>query len=78
VTILEAFRILLMDNDVASGKATNTLEFHWYSAEEAGLLGSQAIFQQYQRQGRAIRAFLQQDVKKTIFDVLLCHCADKV
>ncbi|KAK5938890.1 Leucine aminopeptidase 1 [Knufia obscura] len=70
VTILEALRVLLQDEDIVSGKATNTIEFHWYSAEEGGLLGSQAIFSSYHDEGRDIKAMLQQDmtgyVHKTI------------
>ncbi|KAK3701888.1 Leucine aminopeptidase 1 [Vermiconidia calcicola] len=62
VTILEALRVLLQDKDIAQGKAENTLEFHWYSAEEGGLLGSQAIFQAYAKEGRDIKAMLQQDM----------------
>lgn len=33
VTILEALRVLLTSEDVVQGKANNTIEFHWYSAE---------------------------------------------
>ncbi|KAI0482240.1 Zn-dependent exopeptidase [Xylariaceae sp. FL0804] len=70
VTILEAFRVLLMSEDVVKGKAANTIEFHWYSAEEGGLLGSQQIFADYQNKGRDIKAMLQQDmtgfIQKTI------------
>ncbi|KAF2864481.1 leucine aminopeptidase 1 [Piedraia hortae CBS 480.64] len=62
VTILEALRVLLMDKDILHGKAENTVEFHWYSAEEGGLLGSQAIFQAYRKQGRNVTAMLQQDM----------------
>ena len=66
VTILEALRVLLSnataDNPLLHGNATNTLEFHWYSAEEGGLLGSQAVFAAYARQGRDVRAMLQQDM----------------
>jgi leucyl aminopeptidase len=62
VTILEALRVLLLDRDIVAGKAPNTVEFHWYSAEEGGLLGSQAIFQSYEREGRDIKAMLQQDM----------------
>jgi leucyl aminopeptidase len=62
VTILEALRVLLQSEDVIKGKAENTIEFHWYSAEEGGLLGSQAIFSEYSRQGRDVRAMLQQDM----------------
>lgn len=70
VTILEALRVLLHSDDILKGKAENTIEFHWYSAEEGGLLGSQAIFQSYEKEGRDIKAMLQQDmtgyVQKTI------------
>ncbi|KAI1502401.1 hypothetical protein F5X99DRAFT_160916 [Biscogniauxia marginata] len=62
VTILEAFRVLLSSQDVIKGKAQNTIEFHWYSAEEGGLLGSQAIFSEYEKQGRDVKAMLQQDM----------------
>ena len=70
VTILEVLRTLLKDKDVVAGKAQNTIEFHWYSAEEGGLLGSQAIFSEYEKEGRDVKAMLQQDmtgyVQKTI------------
>ncbi len=62
VTILEALRVLLQSKDVVKGKADNTIEFHWYSAEEGGLLGSQAIFSDYARKGRDVKAMLQQDM----------------
>lgn len=62
VTILEALRVLLTSADVVKGKAQNTIEFHWYSAEEGGLLGSQAIFTAYEKEGRDIKAMLQQDM----------------
>ncbi|KAI2622215.1 Zn-dependent exopeptidase [Hypomontagnella submonticulosa] len=62
VTILEAFRILLSSEEVVKGNAPNTIEFHWYSAEEGGLLGSQAIFSEYEKQGRDVKAMLQQDM----------------
>ncbi|CAF9914022.1 MAG: Leucine aminopeptidase 1 [Heterodermia speciosa] len=70
VTILEALRVLLKSDAVASGNASNTIEFQWYSAEEGGLLGSQAIFSAYEKEGRDVRAMLQQDmtgyVQKTL------------
>lgn len=62
VTILEALRVILQDKDLVKGKAENTLEFHWYSAEEGGLLGSQAIFNSYAQEGRDVKAMLQQDM----------------
>ncbi|KAH7319885.1 hypothetical protein B0I35DRAFT_430069 [Stachybotrys elegans] len=70
VTIMEAFRALLQSKEVIAGNATNTIEFHWYSAEEGGLLGSQAIFKSYEESDRDVKAMLQQDmtgfVQKTL------------
>ncbi|KAF2259425.1 Zn-dependent exopeptidase [Lojkania enalia] len=62
MTILEAMRVLLTDPWTLSGQAPNTIEFHWYSAEEGGLLGSQAIFTDYKNKGRVVKAMLQQDM----------------
>ncbi|RDL39890.1 Peptide hydrolase [Venustampulla echinocandica] len=62
VTILEALRVLLSSSNIITGKAANTVEFHWYSAEEGGLLGSQAIFSEYEKTGRDVKAMLQQDM----------------
>jgi bacterial leucyl aminopeptidase len=62
VTILEAFRVLLQSKDIVEGNHENTIEFHWYSAEEGGLLGSQAIFSTYAKARRDIKAMLQQDM----------------
>ncbi|KAH7014221.1 uncharacterized protein B0I36DRAFT_255752 [Microdochium trichocladiopsis] len=74
MAILEAFRVLLTDAKIVAGQAPNTLEFHWYAAEEGGLLGSQAIFQQYARDGRNVAAMLQQDMvgysPKGVFGVI--------
>lgn len=66
VTILEAFRVLVGNRF----RPNNTVEFHWYSAEEGGLLGSRAIYKEYEKQGVDCVAMLQQDmtgyVKKTL------------
>ncbi|KAL2836510.1 hypothetical protein BJY01DRAFT_238229 [Aspergillus pseudoustus] len=62
VTILEALRSLLKSDMIAHGQAPNTIEFHWYSAEEGGMLGSQAIFSKYKKDQRDIKAMLQQDM----------------
>lgn len=62
VTILEALRVLLQSDNITQGNASNTVEFHWYSAEEGGLLGSQAIFSAYEKSGRDVKAMLQQDM----------------
>jgi len=63
VTILEALRVIAgCDYITKHGGFENTLEFHWYSAEEGGLLGSQAIFSDYEHSGRDVVAMLQQDM----------------
>lgn len=62
VTILEALRVILQRQEVIEGDLENTLEFHWYSAEEGGLLGSQAIFSSYEKAGKKVVAMLQQDM----------------
>lgn len=62
VTILEALRSLLRSEAIAQGQAENTIEFHWYSAEEGGLLGSQAVYSQYKKDQRNVKAMLQQDM----------------
>ncbi|KAH8662405.1 hypothetical protein BX600DRAFT_513244 [Xylariales sp. PMI_506] len=62
VEILEVLRVLLTDPQIAAGKAANTIEFHWYSAEEGGLLGSQAIFNSYKASGRVVKGMLHQDM----------------
>ncbi|KAI9892188.1 MAG: Leucine aminopeptidase 1 [Vezdaea aestivalis] len=70
VTILEAFHTLITDKDVMKGKAANTVEFHWYSAEEGGLLGSAAVWSSYRSLKRDVKAMFQQDmtgyIKKTL------------
>ncbi|KAK1989968.1 peptidase family M28 [Colletotrichum falcatum] len=62
VMILEVLRVLLSDERVASGDLLNTVEFHWYAAEEAGLLGSQDIFAQYRALDRRVVSMLNQDM----------------
>ncbi|CAG8528153.1 9523_t:CDS:2 [Ambispora gerdemannii] len=58
VTILEAFRVLVENGF----KPERPVEFHWYSAEEAGLLGSQAIAQEYAKEKKDVIAMLQNDM----------------
>jgi len=58
VTILEAYRALL-ESDF---KPNRTVEFHWYSAEEAGLLGSQAVANDYKARGIKVIAMSQFDM----------------
>lgn len=62
VTILEALRGVLQDQNIVQGKAANTIEFHWYAGEEAGLLGSQAIFANYKQTGKKVKGMLNQDM----------------
>ncbi|RKP12221.1 aminopeptidase-like protein [Piptocephalis cylindrospora] len=58
VTILEAFRALLK----LGFRPKRSVEFHWYAAEEAGLLGSQAVSKAYRKDGRKIVGMLQNDM----------------
>ena len=57
MTILEIFRILTI-----AEKPESTIEFHWYSAEEAGLLGSQAVSSNYLQQQINVKACLHMDM----------------
>ncbi|ORX93358.1 Zn-dependent exopeptidase [Basidiobolus meristosporus CBS 931.73] len=58
VTVLEAFRVLV-NNGFAPQRP---VEFHWYAAEEAGLLGSQAVAREYRRLGRKVVGNLHSDM----------------
>lgn len=60
--LLESLRVLLSDKDFGPSKLQNTIEFHWYAAEEGGLRGSQDIFTQYSNAGRDVWAMLNQDM----------------
>ena len=58
VTLIEALRVLaeagwVPESDVA---------FHWYSAEEGGLLGSQEVAAAFEKQSRHVYGMLQQDM----------------
>lgn len=55
VTILESYRALL----AADFHPQKTVEFHWYSAEEGGLLGSQAVAKDYQSRNANVIAMSQ-------------------
>jgi len=57
-TVLEIFRVLMENNF----RPKRTIEFHAYSAEEAGLLGSQAIARSYAENGVKVYAMLQLDM----------------
>ena len=58
VNLIEAFRALL-----ESGFAPSyPVEFHWYSGEEVGLYGSQAIATNYKNAGKVVKAFMELDM----------------
>ncbi|TDL24036.1 Zn-dependent exopeptidase [Rickenella mellea] len=58
VTILEAYRGLIS----ADFRPQKSVEFHWYSAEEGGLLGSQALAKSYEARGANVIAMSQFDM----------------
>lgn len=62
IMLLNILVALLEDPRIAKGDHLNTIEFHWYSAEETGLLGSQDIFNTYSRLGIEVMAMLNQDM----------------
>jgi leucyl aminopeptidase len=55
VTILAAFRALAD----AGFRPQRTVEFHWYAAEEDGLLGSRDIAQAYKARDAEVAAMTQ-------------------
>jgi len=58
MSILEAYRGLIS----AGFQPKRTVEFHWYSAEEGGLLGSQAVARDYESKGINVVAMSQFDM----------------
>lgn len=62
IMLLNILGSLLEDPRIAEGDHLNTIELHWYSAEETGLLGSQDIFNSYSRLGIQVEAMLNQDM----------------
>ncbi|KAJ7760785.1 peptidase [Mycena olivaceomarginata] len=58
VTILEAYRALLKSKYIP----TTPLEFHFYSAEEGGGLGSQDIVAAYEAEGKVVKGMQQYDM----------------
>ncbi|KAG0167349.1 pH-response regulator protein palA/rim20 [Apophysomyces sp. BC1015] len=80
VTIFEAFRSLVQNGF----KPERSVEFHWYSAEEGGLLGSQAISRRYKKDGKQVVAMLQNDMtgyigsKGEVIGVVTDHVDEKL
>ncbi|KOH01231.1 putative aminopeptidase DI49_0588 [Saccharomyces eubayanus] len=62
ITNLEALRLYVEKYLKVGHRPNNTVEFHFYSAEEGGLLGSLDVFTEYAKQGKQVRAMLQQDM----------------
>jgi len=57
-TVLEIFRVLME----SGWQPARTVEFHTYAAEEAGLLGSQAVANAYQKEGKKVYSMMQLDM----------------
>lgn len=80
VTIFEAFRSLVHNGF----KPERPVEFHWYSGEEAGLLGSQAVSRKYKEEGKRVVAMLQNDMtgyvgeNKEVIGIVTDHVDEKV
>lgn len=56
VSILEAFRVLALSGFVPK---EGPVEFHWYAAEEGGLLGSQDVAAYKKKQGATVGAMME-------------------
>lgn len=56
---MTAFAALVNASFVPS---SNPVEFHWYSAEEGGLLGSSAVATSYAAAGKRVRSMNQFDM----------------
>ena len=57
-SVLEAFRVLAMSQT----PIRRPIEFHWYSGEEVGLLGSQDVASAYKKLGKKVVAMIQNDM----------------
>lgn len=68
VTNLEALRLFAEYVSSKDHVLKNTIEFHFYSAEEAGLLGSLDVFTAYAALQRKVVAMLQQDMTGFVAD----------
>lgn len=58
VVILETLRVLAASKYAPK----NTLEFHFYSGEEGGLLGSADVWRNYKAAGKSVKAFVNTDM----------------
>lgn len=67
-TVLEALRLYISYLQKSGERPKNTVEFHFYSAEEGGLLGSLDVFSRYAEQKKTVVAMLQQDMTGYVQD----------
>ncbi|CAH2350149.1 putative leucine aminopeptidase A [[Candida] railenensis] len=67
VLCLEALRLVIQLYNAGKFTPQNTLEFHFYSAEEGGCLGSLDIFSSYKENGEQVLAMLQHDVSGSTY-----------
>ncbi|KZV85004.1 aminopeptidase [Exidia glandulosa HHB12029] len=58
VNSIEILRVLVE----AGWKPATPVEFHWYSGEEGGLLGSDAIATAYKKAGKQVKAMMELDM----------------
>ncbi|KAG0667919.1 Leucine aminopeptidase 1 [Maudiozyma exigua] len=68
ITNLEALRLLSEHISKTGNALNNTIEFHFYSAEEAGLLGSLDVFSSYAALNKKVVTMLQQDMTGFVSD----------
>lgn len=62
ITILEAYNLIFDQIKRENFTPYNTLEFHWYSAEEIGLLESHEIYNHYANINTLVIGMFQQDM----------------
>jgi leucyl aminopeptidase len=62
-TCLQVLRTLVKQSFVPP--ANLALEFHWFAAEEGGLLGSQDVAAAYEKEGKKIKGMLHMDSKSS-------------
>ncbi|KAM4058902.1 peptidase family M28 domain-containing protein [Hirsutella rhossiliensis] len=74
VVVLETLRVLAKAGFVPE----NTIEFHFYAAEEVGLRGSMDIFRHYAEEGKRVIAMLNQDMEGRSANVLASVVTDYV
>lgn len=67
-TNLEALRLISQYIESTGKSFKNTVEFHFYSAEEGGLLGSLDVFTKYASENQKVVAMLQQDMTGYVMD----------